>query len=201
MPRGAMVLTAIYGSPRENGNTDLLLKAFVQGARGQGAEVREIRLRDLSFSPCTECGGCSETGCCVLHDDMGMLYPLLEDSDILVLSAPVFFYNLNALSKAMVDRCQCFWVRKYMLDRPLRAAAEKRGTGVFLCAGGSKGKRNFDCTLLTVRYFFDALGMDFARHLAYRDINDKGAIERHPDALAEARDLGKQLARDPASGQ
>jgi multimeric flavodoxin WrbA len=188
-----MQITAIYGSPRKDGNTDLLMKAFLRGIEEYGRKAHEIYLRDLKFSPCVECGGCIETGKCVLKDDMDSVYPHLVRSEIIVLSAPVFFYGLNALSKAMVDRCQCFWAKKYLLNKKLSEERGCRGRGLLLSAGGSKGKTNFDGILLTARYFFDALDMDFPHHLVYRSIDTKGAILKHPTACDEAYNLGKTI--------
>ena len=55
-------ILAIYGSPRRQGNTSLLLQEAVKGARKAGAQVEEIWLRDLKMSPCLEIYGCKKTG-------------------------------------------------------------------------------------------------------------------------------------------
>jgi multimeric flavodoxin WrbA len=186
-------ITAIYGSPRKNGNTDLLLKALLRGIKDQGGNAHEIFLRDLKFSPCIGCGGCNDTGTCVLSDDMDTIYPHLIKSEIVILSAPVFFFGMNALAKAMVDRCQCLWARKYLINKPLSNERGVKGKGILLSVGGSKGKKNFDGILLTARYFYDALDMDFAHHLEYGSIDAKGAVSDHPTALDEAYNLGRQF--------
>jgi len=59
--------------------------------------------------------------------------------------------------------------------------------------GGSKGKRNFEGIILTVRYFFDALDIDFANQLLVKEIDQKGAIKNHPTALDDASNLAKEL--------
>ena len=188
-----MPITAIYGSPRKDGNSDLLMQAFLKGMKEQGADINEIFLRKLKFSPCIECGKCSSTGTCVLKDDMDIVYPLLIKSEIIILAAPVFFYGLNALAKAMVDRTQCFWSSKYLLNKNLSDERGCKGSGVFLSVGGSKGKKTFDSTLLTVRYFFDTLDMDFTCQLTYGGIDEKGAILKHPSACDEAYTAGKNM--------
>lgn len=188
-----MKITAIYGSPRKNGNTDLLMQAFIRGIREQGQQPREIFLRDLIFSPCIECGSCNTTGICVLKDEMDTVYPFLITSDIIVLAAPVFFYGLNALTKSMIDRTQCCWASKYLLNKSLREHHESRGKGILLSVGGSKGKKNFDGILLTVKYFFDALDMEFFRYLTYGGIDTQGAILEHPTACHDAYTLGKEI--------
>jgi hypothetical protein len=61
--------------------------------------------------------------------------------------------------------------------------------------GGAKGKRNFEGIMLTVRYFFDALDIDFTNQLLVKEIDQKGAIKNHPTALDDARNLAKELLR------
>lgn len=189
-----MNITAIYGSPRKNGNTDRLLDAFLASVNPKQHSIKTFFLRDMSFSPCTECDGCHATGQCVIEDDMHLLYPYFIESDLLVLSSPVFFYGLNAQAKAMVDRAQCFWALKYLLGTKVSQKRKQPAKGVLLTVGGSKGKKNFDGILLTVRYFFDALDMDFSDTLCFREIDKKGAITRHASAFDEARALALKLA-------
>lgn len=188
-----MNISAIYGSPRKNGNTDLLLQSFVRGIRETGQEVNEVFLRNKKISPCIGCGGCEKTGNCVLQDDMQTIYPLLAKSKIIVLAAPVYFYNYNAQTKAMIDRCQAFWSAKYLLKKDLSLERGGKGKGIVLSVGGSKGKMNFDCVLMTARYFFDALDMELSHHLEYGRIDAKGEIAKHPTALDEAYNLGKTV--------
>jgi multimeric flavodoxin WrbA len=187
-----MNITAIYGSPRKDGNTDLLLNAFLKEFENPDHIISRFYLRKMSISPCIECEKCYTTGTCVLDDDMKALYPKFKNSDIVVLSSPVFFYGLNALAKAMVDRSQCCWSQKYLLNQK---HSETKPKGVFLTVGGSKGKRNFEGIILTVRYFFDALDIDFTNQLLVKEIDQKGAIKNHPTALDDACNLAKELLR------
>ena len=186
-----MKIVAVYGSPRAGGNTDLLLAEFVRGARDAGGTVEEIVLRNYHFAPCIECGACNETGACVLRDDMDMIYTRLREADILCLAAPVFFYGPNAQTKALIDRSQCFWAGKYLLNRPLSAERGRKGNAYLISVGATKGQKIFDCMLLTVRYFYDALDMDFAGSLLYKQIDAKGAIREHTTALKDSYELGK----------
>jgi len=101
-----MNIIAIYGSPRKNGNTDLLLKQAVKGAGEAGAQVEEIFLRDLKISPCLEIYGCKSTGRCVIKDDFLKLQDLMLASDGIMLASPIFFYTVSAHTKIFMDRCQ-----------------------------------------------------------------------------------------------
>lgn len=188
-------ITAVYCSPRAGGNTDLLMRAFLSGVRAAGGRPQELFLRNFRLWPCTACGKCESTGHCVLDDDMGLLYRYFEESDVLVLAAPVFFYGFGAMAKAMVDRSQAFWVRRYRLKQDMNAGRTSgSGRGILLSVGGSGGARNFEGILLSARYFFDALGMSFAHHLTYGSADEAGAILRHPTACADAERLGREVA-------
>jgi multimeric flavodoxin WrbA len=188
-----MKIIAVYGSPRAGGNTDLLLAEFVRGARDAGGTVEEIVLRNCHFAPCIECGACNETGECVLRDDMDMIYEKLRAADILCLAAPVFFYGPNAQTKALIDRSQCFWAGKYLLNKALGSGRGSKAKAFLISVGATKGQKIFDCMLLTVRYFFDALDMEFAGSLLYKQIDAKGAIREHATAMKDAYELGKSV--------
>ena len=84
-------IVAVYGSPRRKGNTSLLLKKAVQGAREAGAEVEEVVLRDLKFSPCLEIYGCKETGRCVIQDDFQPVLDKLQASKGIMVASPISF--------------------------------------------------------------------------------------------------------------
>jgi len=186
-----MKILGIAGSCRKDGNTDILLKKCLEGAMSCGASVETIFVRDLKILPCRECHSCSKTGKCVLQDDMQKIYPKFAEADCIIVSSPIFFYNLPSNLKALIDRCQCMWARKYVLKRPLLPQKERKG--VFISAGGTKGEKLFDCAKLAVKYFFDAIDVAYHKDLFIRSIDEKGAINSHPDKLEEASNLGKQL--------
>ena len=102
MPR----ILAIYGSPRRQGNTALLLDQAVQGARAAGGQVEKVVLRDLKMSPCLEIYGCKETGRCVIPDDFQEVHDQLQACQGLILASPIFFYTVTAQTKILMDRCQ-----------------------------------------------------------------------------------------------
>ncbi|QJA06753.1 flavodoxin family protein [Thermosulfurimonas marina] len=185
-----MRILAFNGSPRRGGNTDLLLAAFVQGAKDAGAEVRRFDLYQMDFQGCIECGGCDRTGECVLEDDLAPLYPELLAAEVIVLASPIFFYNLTSRTQALIERSQALWVRKYVLKN----LPEGRRQGLFLSLGATKGKKLFEGVQRVVRYFFDALGAEYQGGLFYRGVEKRGAIKEHPSALSEAEALGRAVA-------
>ena len=182
----------LSGSPRRGGNTDILLEEMLKGAEERGAQIVRIIISELKFSPCLECHGCNERGECVLDDDMEKVYPKLLEADCIILASPIFFYGVTAWTKALIDRVQPLWVRKYQLKLPPEDPGRKRN-GFFISVGATKGARLFDGAMLTVQYFFEALGVDFAGQLLFKGVEAKGDIRNHPTALREAFEAGKAL--------
>jgi len=179
------------GSPRKRGNTDILSDAFLKGAIEAGAEAEKIRLYSLKISPCIECGGCDDTGKCVIRDDMEDIYRKLGKADIIAVSSPIFFYNITSLTQALVERSQALWVSKYVLEKG--ELGGKLREGIFLSLGATKGRLLFDGSIRVMRYFFDAVSGRLTAGLFFRGIEKKGAILEHPSALESARDLGRAI--------
>jgi len=184
---------AVYGSPRRRGNTATLLRQAVGGAREAGAQVEEFFLRDLKISPCLEIYGCKRTGGCVIKDDFQGLLEQIQASDGLMLASPVFFYAVSAHVKALMDRCQSLWVKKYWIDKLPKGQSNFRRRGLFIAAGATSGKRLFDGMLLSVRYFFDVLDAELWRALCYRGLDFEDDARRQTQYLREAYEAGKAL--------
>jgi len=190
-----MKVLGIFGSPRRGGNTDILLEETLKGAEKEGAEVERLFLTDFTITPCKECHGCERTGQCVILDDMGKIYPKLLEADVIILASPIFFYGITAWAKALVDRCQAFWSRKYLLKDPSLGKGGKKRKGFFISVGGTKGQKVFDGAILTAKYFFDVLNGEYAGELVFRGIDAKGDILSHPEAIQEAFETGRKLVR------
>jgi len=186
-----MNVLGIYGSPRNGGNSDLLLDKALEGARSAGAETFSVYARDLKISGCDSCGACNKTGECVILDDMQSVYPLLRDADVSLFSSPIYFYGLPAQVKALIDRCQALWCRRRLEKKPDRMRIYDSGVGYLIAVGATRGKHLFDGTQLTVRYFFDALDMLYKGGLFFKGIEEKGAVDNHPDYLKQASELGR----------
>ena len=187
-------LVAIYGSPRRKGNTAALLARAVAGARDAGAEVEEFVLRDLKISPCLEIYKCkTDDGRCAIRDDFDTVRDAMLAADGLMIASPIFFYTVSAHTKALMDRCQSLWVKKYWIDGTSFRDWEARRLGLFISVGATRGKKLFEGALLTMKYFMDTLDMKLWRSLLYRELDLAGEVEKHPDYLAEAGQTGRDF--------
>lgn len=187
----ALVL-GIASSPRKRGNSETLLDACLEGVAEVGLSCEKLRICELNIAPCLNCGGCEDSGVCVIDDDMQMLHKKFSESEILIVSSPVFFMGLPAQLKAAVDRCQAIWVRKYLLRR--RMPNPDRRRALFLQVGGMGQKKVFEGGLITITAFFATLDYEFFGRLLLNNIDAKGAVESHPTALADARRMGTEIA-------
>ena len=187
-------ILAIYGSPRRKGNTTLLLDHAVQGASDAGVQVEKVVLRDLKMSPCLEIYACKETGQCAIQDDFQDVCKKILACHALMLASPIFFYTVSAHTKILMDRCQSLWVKKYWIDKVPYGQCRPKRRGLFISVGATKGKKLFDGTLLSIKYFFDIVDMELWKSLLYRGLDFEGDVLKHPEYLQEAYEAGREFA-------
>jgi multimeric flavodoxin WrbA/protein-tyrosine-phosphatase len=179
-----MLVLGFQGSPRKIGNTSFLLSTFMQTAESLGAQTRIIDVTQKNVIPCKEYVVCEKKGFCPIDDDVKTeIYPLIRQAEVVVLATPIFFFNMTAQLKAVVDRCQLFWARKYKFK--LTDPAKKTKRGFLLSVGASKGKSLFEGLQLTAKYFFDAIDARFDGSLTYRNIEGPKDMARHPTVSAD----------------
>jgi len=120
----------LSGSPRKNGNSDMLCNEFMRGAAEAGHQVEKIRVQEKKIGYCMGCYACVEKGECAIKDDMADILQKMIDADVLVLASPVYFYSIDAQLKALIDRTVARWteVRDKELYYIVTAADEEIGS-------------------------------------------------------------------------
>lgn len=104
-----MKILAINGSYRRGGMIDQAVEAAVSAARAGGAEVELARLGDKNIKYCDNCRACMQKpgegrGPCHIADDMAALLDAADRADGYILGAPVNCFNLNAMTRAFLER-------------------------------------------------------------------------------------------------
>ncbi|WP_034631381.1 flavodoxin family protein [Desulfotruncus alcoholivorax] len=192
---GRLTSLALACSPRINGNTSQLAAAALAECRQAGCDTEFIQLTDYRFEPCRACGACNTTGKCVIKDDALQLFDKIRSADRLIVAAPIFSMGINAQAKALIDRSQQFWAAKYLLDRKAvdlenRPARE----GIFISCAGTNLPGVFDGAIQVVKYFFMIMEVKLVKTLCYSDVDLKGEILEHPEAMEEVKEYGRKLA-------
>ena len=105
--KSAKKVLVISGSPQgKEGNTEILVDAFVRGLEAVGAVVKRLYTNDLKVKPC--CGKLicwlHTPGVCAIKDDMRKVLPEVEWADVLVLASPVFVGGMPGPLKNLLDR-------------------------------------------------------------------------------------------------
>jgi multimeric flavodoxin WrbA len=188
-----MRVLALAGSPRLGGNTDVLVERVIAGARDAGAEAELIFVRKLKVAPCIECAGCERDGICIVKDDFQELWPRIEQAERLLIATPMFFGHMSGQIKEVVDRCQMFWSRKYVVRHPMPVLPQGR-QGFLLSVAGQK-RVKFDCMAFTMRVLMDSLAGEYAAALTFNGIDARGDATRHPTALEDAFHFGQRMAQ------
>ncbi len=100
-----MKITIISGSAHKNGTSALLVDKFIEGATEAGHEVFRFDAAFKSVHGCIGCDTCvTKSNGCVFKDDMQELNPHILEADVLVFASPVYYYNINAQIKVVIDR-------------------------------------------------------------------------------------------------
>ncbi len=188
-----MKIMGLSCSPRRHGNTELLLDEFLRACGDAGCEVEKFSIASLNLGPCRHCDYCLRADTCQIDDDMRLLYPGLAKADCVVFAAPIYFMAHCAQAKMVIDRCQVFWARRYVRKLPLRPPAAPVRRGVFISVGATHGSKVFAGARVTMKWFFDALEMEYWDDLLFEGIDKPGAIRQHPTAMREAHELGLKL--------
>jgi multimeric flavodoxin WrbA len=180
-----MKVLGIVGSPRKNGNTDILVGTVLESAESAGATVEKIYLNDLNFRECQGCGVCKSEGKCSLDDDMQQVYTKMLDADCIVVGSPVYFQGVSAQTKKFIDRCYALFDHKF--ETQLKG---KKGVTVVVC-----GIPDITMTSSTTQHLLNVMkfaGMDAVDSIEASALNP-GDVLSNNSVIEKAKTVGKGL--------
>ncbi|MBN1433023.1 MAG: flavodoxin family protein [Methanomicrobiaceae archaeon] len=184
----------ISGSPRRNGNTEKLLDAFLKGAEDAGGDVEKIVLKKLRFRSCMGCNKCHNTGICVVKDDLTPVLEMIATTDVLALSSPIYSMGITSELKALIDRGQYLWARKFVLkDLEFSAEHIKLHKGLFISTAGQDTNDVFLGAYPVLTAFFNDFGIEYYDNIIVKGMDRWGGIDGHPDALKGAEEKGSEI--------
>ncbi len=180
-------IIGIAGSPRNNGNTHILVNKILEGAKDNGAETELIFLNDLDINECDGCYTCWKGKDCSKKDDMNNLYPKIIRSDIIIFGTPVYWYGPTALMKAFIDRFVFFNCTE-------NREKIKNKSAVIVVPFEDK---DMDTVRPVIEFFsrcFEYLQLRFIKKIIVPGVTVKGEILNKKEYMDEAYDLGTVLA-------
>lgn len=168
----------LSGSPRKNGNSDMLCDAFIKGAENSGHLAEKILIQNKKISPCLACYGCRNTHLCVQKDDMREILEKMVQADVIVLATPVYFYSLSGQLKTLIDRT-------------LPQYTQIANKDFYFMATAAAGKKSMERTMDALRGFTDCLPNANIKGYVYgAGVYEKGEVE-NTSYLKLAYDMGK----------
>ncbi len=99
-----MNVMGISGTPREKGNSEILLRSALKPFKDNGWNVKMFLLSELTIKPCNACESCRETGTCIIDDDMQSIYEAFRRCNAIIVSSPVYYRNVSAQLLSVFDR-------------------------------------------------------------------------------------------------
>lgn len=182
MSKKIMILN---GSPRKNGNTEMLINAFAEGAQEAGHTVTTFNLGQMDVHPCIGClrGGKNPASPCTQKDEMDSIYPVYKEADIFVMASPMYYWGFTAQLKAAIDRL--FAVTEETGETPPKAC-------VLLMAAEGDSAGNNAPVIAYYESLLENLGWEDKGQLFAGGVYQLGDIKGKP-SLLQAKQLGANL--------
>ncbi|WP_415718296.1 flavodoxin family protein [Maridesulfovibrio sp.] len=200
-----MKVTVVNGSGRKKGNSHAIVEGFC-GNLPKDATVNTYELSAMNYTGCIGCMSCKgKAERCVIKDDLTPVYEEMHESDIVVLSSPVYFGDVSGQAKQFIDRLYHLFTPDFhdALDQGGTKNLSKRYSRlqegvklVFVLAQGAVQEDLYADIQQRYTQFFEFLG--FSEVHTIRGIGDR--LQRPDDnrldeAIQQARELGVQLSK------
>ncbi|MFC1908159.1 flavodoxin family protein [Chloroflexota bacterium] len=180
-----MKAIGIVGSPRKNGNTEILTKHTLKAIEEEGLDTELIRLAGLDIRSCNACMACRDEERCPIEDDLLPLYSKMKEAEAIILASPVYFGSATALLKALMERAG------YISYLNGKTFTGKVGGPLVVAR---RAGQNF--TFAQIMYWFHILGF-FMPGSTYWNIAfglKRGGVEEDEEGLSTAWNFGKNIA-------
>jgi len=180
-----MKVVGIVGSPRKNGNTEILTTHTLRAIADEGLDTELIRLADLDIRPCNACMVCQQEERCPIEDDLFPIYLKMKEADGIILASPVYFGSATALMKALMERTG-------YISRPYGEPFKGKVGGSLVVA--RRTGQNF--TLAQLNFWFQILGMVVPGSTYWNMAfgREKGEVSNDEEGLRTAWNFGKNVA-------
>lgn len=191
-----MDIVYVSGSPRSGGNSDFLAQYFLRQCCDKGAEVTSYYLNKLTYRGCQACDQCKTVAeKCTLKDDLSPLLDHIFVADLVVFASPVYYGDVSAQLKGLIDRTYSYLKPGYMAkEHPNRLEVPKKL--VFIITQGHRDEAVFADIIPRYSDIFRWTGFSETYPLRVVDVYHRGDIDQRTDVLREAEQLTEKLMND-----
>ena len=86
---------------------------------------------------------------------------------------------------------QALWARKYLLKERYREGEGRKG--YLLSTAATVGPKIFDCSILTAKYIFDAVNVEYGGEFLVKGVDERKAVAGHQDEMDRATQFGLDI--------
>lgn len=182
-----MKVVAINGSPREDGNTELMLNKVLETVAKNGHETHLIQIGGTDIHGCRGCWACKkiQNRKCAFDDDI--LNEILEEvysADAIVLGTPSYFSDMTPELKAFIDRAGVVALGNGKLLK------HKIGAGVIAQRRG--GGSSIQATIHHM-FLMSEMIIPGSTYWNFGLGRDKGEVANDEEAMANMVNLGENI--------
>lgn len=176
----------INGSPNKEGSTSQIIKHLLKGLEGK---ISVINVYEKDIKPCIDCKYCySKFGECYIKDYMTLVYKTVDDCDNIIIVSPMYFASFPAPMKALIDRFQMFWSRKYRFNYEHR----RKKRGILIITAGNQWPNMFLPMQKMTEYLFKSLDTKLVDCIFIPETDTIPVLERE-DTLRKVYEIGRRL--------
>jgi multimeric flavodoxin WrbA len=177
-----MKVIGIVGSPRKNGNTEILTAHALKAIAEEGLETELISLAGLEIKGCTACRACAKEEVCAIKDDLHPVYLKMREADGIILASPVYYGSATALLKGLMERTG------YISHGSLKG---KVGGPLVVAR---RAGQNF--TVAQITFWYEILGMTVPGSTYWNMAfgREKGEVVNDEEGMRTAWNFGKNTA-------
>jgi len=180
-----MKVVAFNGSPRKDGNTTILINHVFRGLEKEGAETELVQLSGKEIHGCIACYKCfknKDQRCAVKNDIANECIEKMIEADGIILGSPVYFTDVTAEMKALIDRAG-------FVSRANGGMYRNKVSAAVVALRRSGAMHTLD----TLNHFFLAGEMIIiGRGIGVG--SDKGDVEKDKEGIQAVKALGERMA-------
>ena len=183
-----MKAIAINGSARKDGNTAIMTRWVFDELEKEGIETELYQMKGKQVNGCIACYKCfknQDQRCAVKKDDLNECIEKMLAADAIILASPVYFSDITAQIKAVIDRAGMTAIANNAMFR------RKLGASVVVARRGGASH-----TFASLNNFFFISQM-VVPGSSYWNMGfglEKGDVKKDEEAQDTMRTLGQNMA-------
>lgn len=180
-------IVVLTGSPRKNGNSDMMADAFIKGAKLAGHTVTKYESAFTKHSGCRACDTCWSKGVpCTFNDPFNEKFAqLLEISDTLVLCTPLYCYGMSSSLQATLEKTYAYFT-------PQAPRRMKISEMALLLCGADEDKKLYSGVIETYKHMSERFNWSDKGMVVATGFMEKCSISG-TEHIKRAEELGKNI--------